>query len=263
MVSRLLCLIIVSITFIPNAFSNEKIEKILEFSGTVVQIDNLPDDVKSSLDSILKSIKDVEVRNRQMEINSALHISLQKKVSIKDLNGLMENNFTENEINELYNWYNSGIAKKITSLEVLEQERGLVGLGEYATKLKTEIPSDERRKYIDSIINETNSVQSAVEVTKVILVGILIREIEGSNHEQKISFSELMQKCDLLAISQKHQLLEVITVQFFRMYESLTISELLKYNDFLKTMTGKKFIRIISDKLSRDIRLAAEDFSKK
>lgn len=245
-----------------SATDSDKLDKVLDFSGTVEQMTRIPEDTKASLDSIIPLIKDEATKKKQIEVNKALYTSMTKFRSKLDFKEELANALTEESLNQLYEWYISPLAKKITKLETEEQKLGIQGLNEYVQSLEKNLPSQQRSQYIGMIVKESKVLVNAFEGQKIIALGVKIRENNSLHADKKLKVVDIVKQVEMESDQKNKQVANIIVLQYFRAFESLSNEELLQYINFLKSQPAQRLMQITSQGSIKFYQLVGKDLTQ-
>lgn len=222
------------------ALDNNKINEVLNLSGFNKQKDSLARDLQTSLNSILPQIKNEKDRELQSTINQVIFKSINESIKKTDFKSVLSSNINDNELNELHRWYKSGFAKRIAKLDIEEQKKGIIGLEEFALNLKKNPPQKERSLYIGSIAKESGSIEFNIEIQQIMATGVALRINNSKPAKDKKKVIDILKEVEFNAQKNYVNIVTLVVLQFFRMYESLSTQELKQYSQFIKSGPGKK-----------------------
>lgn len=241
------------------ALSNENnidIDRLLVQSGVNEQIQQFPNAMAFKIEQIYTLGQCDE--NSLTTINNAITKTI-NKTSMKNivLNDVAQQ-LTAAELQELGNWYNSPLGKKITQLEQASSNTKAYG------KMRTDgdqLLSDKKRlalmEEIDNIIHATDwGVNVELQSTIAMLGGLA--QIQHKNITANlVQFASAIDEQKALL---RPQVKKSILLWYMYTYKSLTTDELTAYIEFLQKNNTQKFNTISLKSLSHAITTVVEDF---
>jgi len=260
--SKIFLILVILFSNLVIAKSVDLTTQLLNVSGTNKQFSNIPNDIKVNLEAMAVQITDPKIRKIQKETNKKLIIHVVHALKELNLNSLINKAMNTEEVREAHIWYLGELAKKITQFEINEQSRGVQGLRKYALNFKKNPPIKKRMILIGGIVKQTGSIKSNLEIHKVVALSAAIRENNLKSLDKRERLMGIIERISEKVRKSSAMISNMVYIQTFRMYETLSDQELKTYFNFLQTSSGSKLQRTLMLAMVEIFNTASSNFAK-
>lgn len=195
--------------------NNTNIEKLINYSGIKDRVENI--------DYKIKEYKDVNINNQYVNNFS---LNYDKELVIYEVKESLINNLPQYEINELINWYESDLGKKVKYLNDINIS------AELALRIVSDIEPLKDKERLFKIVEITDSLKDFEYDYKIFAYLV------------KVSKSEI-QNMDLIKKKMRNQNIAFLMYK----YKALSLEELDEYIKFLDQKCAIDFINLYNTTL--------------
>lgn len=246
-----------NLLFINPVLSNDKsIDTLLIQSGVNEQIQQFPNAMAFKIEQIysLGQCDENSFTTINKAINKTINKTSMKSIVIDDVG----KNLTATELEELADWYNSPLGKKITQLEQASSSSAAYDAmrkdGDLLLSNKTRLAMIQE---IDKTIHATDWAVNVELQSTIAMLGGLAQIQHKNITANLVQFASAIEEQKSLL---RPQVEKSILLWYMYTYKSLSKEELNAYIEFLKHPNTQKFNSVSLKSLSHAITIVVEDF---
>lgn len=258
LVSAFLLLVALLLTGAAIADEKRPVWEILEQSGFLAQIAEIPGMVKAGMQDGLKEAVAIGVdipEEQQMAMLALVDEYMRPDPIAQDVIARLEAALTDEDIDALLRWSRSDLAKRLSAAEVESASAEAYGR---ALQLAESLLADAERvafaKSINALVGATETTVAVHENTQLAVIFMVLAVLAPGEPVNLYAIAQEIEsgRPELYAAME-----EVSTISFLYTYRDFSLEELEAYQAFLRTPAGMKYTEITTDGLVRGFRTAA------
>lgn len=227
-----------------KTISDEDVTQYLALSGIDSALQGIPAQMRAMNQQMQMTAKDPEQSQKVMEILLNAWQLEEVKLVVSEH---VKDNFTANEMQQLLQWLNSDLARRIKLAEEKASEPSFnQDFMSYIAALQTTPPTPSRVKVIREFVEVTNLVEHSLNIVLAVAKGT-VEGLTVANPGQTINTEQVQQQ-----MAQMEQMMrpaleqQMIMVSYF-IYDQLTEQEIEQYTHFYQQPLGQKELTVMYD----------------
>jgi len=243
------------------AFDSHLVQELIIKSGIRKQTEQIPQDVRDGIQQEQRLAQDPELNTAELE--AAIESSINPRRMEYQLHDDIGKNLSTEEIQEVLNWLDSPLGKKLARLE---EDAASPAVKQKMTHALQQLIKDpgtpERLKLLQRVEKALHSTDAAVDMIlniQIAIISTISTMAPGQPHPTFEQIAETVYK-------NRPQIQQVISQQvigdFLYTYHNLSKGDLETYIAFIESPVGSKYHQVTMKALSDALSLSIENFGK-
>lgn len=233
--------------------SENSLDKILQGSGLVAQIEQFPELIKAGMEDA----RGQEGALPEFAYNLILASIDQTILAADILSGIetsLRNNISQGDASQLIKWYESPLGKKVSRLEALAAKPETYDeMAATEEQLLANTKRLESAKRFDDLLNATAMNASIQKHTSIAIFSAVMA---ARNPNEEVNVAPLKEYLDSIEEQTRQVIKKDILLSFIYSYKDISFEELILYEDFLNTQGAKNFNKAVVKSMQHEIEIA-------
>ena len=231
--------------------SDESINKLLDLSGLTMQVDQIPDLIKTGMAQAKQQGTPIPDAEYSSLINSANESILPSEI-IEGIRVSLKKSINEKEAQKLLGWYESDLGKEITHAE--ESASTPEAYQQMMQSAQSLLENSERVEFanrLDVLLGATDMTMGIQEHTGIAVYSAIMTAMQP---DAPLNIEPFKAQMDAASVQTRAALKQMVTISFVYSYKNIETNNLKKYEYFLNDATTMKFNKTIMDSMNRELK---------
>ena len=231
--------ILFSTTLLSAEVNKSSIKKLVILSGLKTQVAQIPELVKTGLNQGMQAENEVLSANEYSAIMKSVDDSVNATKMLNELSLVIQESFTQKEVDELLTWYSSDVARKITQEEELSSTpEAYVEIMQTADTLLTDTPQVKFAQKMDELLGAT---EMTLKFQEKLILSMYSASMLMINPNEEVDLAPLKAQMDQNRVQTRMATKQMTLISFVYTYKHINPTHLKMYEKFLETPTAQKF----------------------
>lgn len=231
-------------------------ERVYRDSGMEVQFAQLPEQLAQG---IVQSRDRLE-KGARLPDNFPLALAAELKVAFNldafrmTIIDKLEANLTNAQMNDVLQWLDSAVGRRITALEESSADVSMEQIDAYAQSLSDTAPAAPYLKQIQQLNAQTHAVESTVEITLVMQLGVVFAAIGATPDAPPDALNVAVRQLEAARPQFEQAIGRQVMISLLYTYRDAKPEDLDAYLNFVGSKVGEVYHRVSSQAMTHGLR---------